>query len=148
MAANRILAATFFAFAFLTAVADVSAQDKPLFAEYKGITIGMPMDDARQKLGKSAEQTDAEDYWEFDKEESVRVLYADKKVRAISISYSAKEASAPTGLTVFGKELTAKPDGSMHKMVEYSKAGFWISYVRTAGENALVIVTLQKLEKR
>jgi hypothetical protein len=33
-------------------------------------------------------------------------------------------------------------------MVNYSKAGFWISYVRTAGDNALVIVTMQKLEKR
>lgn len=109
----------------------------------------MPMADARQKLGKAAEQTDAEDYWEFAKDESVRVLYGpDKMVRAISINYDAKEASAPTALIVFGKEVTAKPDGSMHKMVEYNKAGFWISYVRTAGENAMVIVTLQKMEKR
>lgn len=149
MAANRKLVSAFFAFVFCAAVSDISAQDKPLFSEYKGVTIGMPMVDARAKLGKAAEQTDAEDYWEFAKDESVRVLYGpDKMVRAISINYDANQAGAPTALIVFGKEVNAKPDGSMHKMVEYNKAGFWISYVRTAGENAMVIVTLQKMEKR
>ncbi len=151
MAANRKLAvaAGFLAFLFFVTVSDVAAQDKPLFVEYKGVAIGMSMADARQKLGKAAEQTDAEDYWEFSNEESVRVLYgADKMVRAISINYDAKQALTPTALVVFGKELTAKQDGSMHKMVEYKKDGFWISYVRTAGENAMVIVTLQKMDKR
>lgn len=151
MAANRRLAvvAGLFSFICLAAVSNVAAQDKPLFSEYKGITIGMPMAEARQKLGKAKEETDTEDYWEFDNNESARVLYGtDKKVRAISINYDAKQAGTPTALTVFGKELEAKPDGSKHKLVEYSKAGFWISYVQTAGDDAMVIVTLQKLEKR
>jgi hypothetical protein len=143
------ISALVLAVAFLVTASNSAAQDAPLFAEYKGITIGMPMADVRQKLGKAEEQTDAEDYWEFDNDESVRVIYGpDKTVRAISISYNAKEAAAPTGLVVFGKEIEAKPDGSKYKMVNYSKAGFWISYVRTAGDNALVIVTMQKLEKR
>lgn len=149
MAANIKLAAAFLALAFFVVVSDVSAQEKPLFAEYKGVAIGMAMADARQKLGKAAEQTDVEDYWEFPKDESVRVLYgSDKMVRAISINYDAGQATSPTGMTVFGKEITAKPDGSMHRMVEYKRDGFWISYVRTAGSNAMVIVTLQKMEKR
>jgi ABC-type microcin C transport system permease subunit YejE len=151
MAASRnfAISAAIFAFVFLAAVSDIAAQDKPLFSEYKGITIGMPMADARQKLGKAKEETDAEDYWEFEKDESVRVLYGpEKQVRAISVNYDAKESGTPTPLTVFGKEIAAKPDGSMHKLVTYDKAGFWISYVRTAGEDAMVIVTLQKIDKR
>jgi ABC-type microcin C transport system permease subunit YejE len=151
MAVNRTLAAAagLFVFIFLAAVSDIAGQDKPLFAEYKGVTIGMTMADARQKLGKGKEETDTEDYWEFDNEESVRVLYSPEKiVRAISINYNANEAGAPTALSVFGKELEAKADGSKYKLVHYNKAGFWISYVRTAGENALVIVTLQKIDRR
>lgn len=143
------LTAAFFAFAFLAGASGIAAQDKPLFSEYKGVTIDMPMADARQKLGKAKEETDAEDYWEFDNNESVRVIYApDKTVRAISINYDANETGTPTALTVFGKELEAKPDGSKHKLVHYNKAGFWISYVRTAGDDALVIVTLQKIDRR
>lgn len=151
MAAIRKWAAPagFLAVLFFVSASAASAQDKPLFSEYKGVSIGMSMADVRQKLGKAKEETDAEDYWEFDNDESVRVLYdPDKTVRAISISYSATQAGAPTGVTVFGKEVEAKPDGSKYKLVNYSKAGFWISYVRTAGDDALVIVTLQKLEKR
>jgi ABC-type microcin C transport system permease subunit YejE len=149
MAASIKLAAAVFAFAFFAAVSDVSAQDKPLFVDYKGVSIGMPMADARQKLGKATEQTDAEDYWEFAKDETVRVLYGpDKMVRAISISYDASQATAPTAMSVLGSEIPAKADGSMSKMVEYKKAGFWISYVRTAGATPLVFVTLQKMEKR
>ena len=137
------------AIAFFAAVSDVSAQGTPLFAAYKGVTIGMPMADAREKLGKSKEKSEAEDYWEFDNDESVRVLYGpEKEVRVISINYDAKEAATPTGLAVFGKELEAKADGSKYKMVHYNDAGFWVSYVRTAGDNALVIVTLQKIDKR
>jgi hypothetical protein len=150
MAANRNfgISAAVLAVAFLVVVSDIAAQDKPLFAEYKGVTIGMPMADARQKLGKSKEETDAEDYWEFDNDESVRVLYGpDKMVRAISVNYDANEAGTPTGLSVFGKELEAKADGSKYKLVHYNKAGFWISYVRTAGDSALVIVTLQKIDR-
>lgn len=149
MAANIKLAAAIFAFVLFAAVSDIAAQDKPLFTEYKGITLGMPMADARQKLGKAKEETNAEDYWEFENNESVRVLYgAEKQVRAISITYDANQAGTPTGMKVFGKEFEAEPDGSKHKLVTYSKAGFWLSYVRTAGDDALVIVTLQKIEKR
>jgi ABC-type uncharacterized transport system, permease component len=149
MASNLKLYTAFFAFLFLASVTQATAQDKPTFAEYKGVAIGMPMSDARVKLGKAAEQTDAEDYWEFAKDESVRVLYGpDKTVRAISISYDAGQASAPTALSVLGTDVAAKPDGSISKTVEYKKAGFWISYVRTAGSGAMVFVTLQKLEKR
>ncbi len=133
--------------AFMTFLGiEIAAQDKPVFTAYKEVAIGTSASDARTKLGKPKETSDAEDYFEFSDNESVRVLYdKDKKTRAISISYSAKGISAPTPQAVLGMAVEARPDGGMFKMVEYPKQKFWVSYVRTAGDEPLVIVTMQKI---
>lgn len=123
-----------------------AAQDKPVFTAYREVAIGMPASDARTKLGKPKEESDAEDYFEFSGNESVRVLYdKNKKIRAISVTYSAKESSAPTPQAVLGVAVEARPDGGMFKMVEYPKQKFWVSHVRTGGDEPLVIVTIQKI---
>jgi hypothetical protein len=123
------------------------AQDKAVFTGYKGIMIGMPTSDVREKLGKANDQTDAEDYWEFSDTESARILYDEKKkVRAISVNYMGGE-SVPTPQSILGQPVEAKPDGSIFKKVEYRKDGFWISYVKMAGEDPMVIVTVQKLDR-
>ena len=46
-----------------------------------------------------------------------------------------------------GKDDEAKPDGGMFKVVQYPKFGFWVSYVRTGGDDPMVIVTIQKMPK-
>jgi hypothetical protein len=51
----------------------------------------------------------------------------------------------PSAKDVFGSEIEAKPDGSMHKLVRFPKAGYWLSYSRTSGTDAVVTITLQKL---
>lgn len=133
------------AFIGLSAVGAL-AQNKPVFTAYKEVVIGMSASEARTKLGKPKETSDAEDYFEFSDKESARVLYDnDKKARAISITYSANESTAPTAQAVLGMAVEARPDGGMFKMVEYPKQKFWISYVRTGGDEPLVIVTIQKI---
>ncbi len=134
--------------ALLVFATPAAAQNKAVYTGYKGIMIGTSTADVRQKLGKAREQTDSEDYWEFSDDESARILYDDKKkVRAISVNYSAGDAAAPKPEAILGQSVEAKADGSIFKMVEYRKDGFWISYVKTSGSNALVIVTVQKLDK-
>jgi hypothetical protein len=44
-----------------------------------------------------------------------------------------------------GDELEARPDGSLYKLVRYPKAGYWVSYSRTAGNSPIVSVTMQKM---
>jgi hypothetical protein len=47
---------------------------------------------------------------------------------------------------VFGEDFETKPDGSKHKLVRYPKAGYWVSYSRTAGDTPIVTITIQKLQ--
>ncbi|MEO7673514.1 MAG: hypothetical protein ABIU09_05490 [Pyrinomonadaceae bacterium] len=123
-------------------------QTKPAYDSYKGITIGMAAADVRTKLGKPADQSDTEDDFSFSDSESARVFYnPDKTVRVISIMYTGDLKSAPAAKAIVGADIAPKPDGGQHRTVQYPKAGFWISYVRTGGDDPMVIVTLQRMAK-
>lgn len=123
-------------------------EDEPPFSEYKGVRIGMTADEARQKLGAPQDKSDEQDFFVFGEKESVQVFY-DKthKTYAISINYLGAGTSTPAPKSVVGSEIEAKPDGSMYKMVRYPKAGYWVSYSRTAGNDPLITVTLQRIDK-
>jgi hypothetical protein len=73
------------------------------------------------------------------------VLYDKGQVTAISVDFmnGAKEVITPQ--QVFGADIDAKPDGSKYRLVRYPKAGYWVSYSRTAGDTPIVTVTIQKL---
>jgi hypothetical protein len=122
-------------------------EDEPLFSEYKGVHIGMTSDEARTKLGAPQDKSDEQDFFVFNEKESAQVFY-DKshKTYAVSINYLGAGSSVPMPKAVVGSELEAKPDGSMYKMVRYRKAGYWVSYSRTAGNDPLITVTMQKID--
>jgi hypothetical protein len=117
----------------------------PVFIAYRGVSVGLTADEVRQKLGKPEEKFDDMDLFVFSDQERARVYYdQDKKARAISVTYISTGGGAPTPLAVLGTEIETKEDGSMHKMIVYPEAGYWISYSRTAGESPLVMITMQK----
>lgn len=127
----------------------ISIAEKSIFGTYKGVTIGMPAAGVREKLGKPADQSDVEDNFTFSDSESARVFYdTDKTVRVISVMYTGNLKSAPVPKAIIGTDVTAKPDGALHKTVNYPRDGFWISYARTGGDDAIVIVTIQKMAKQ
>jgi hypothetical protein len=128
----------------LSIVLNAQAVQKPVFAGYKGVMIGTTMDDARSKLGPAKEKSDTEDYYVYGDSETVQVLYGqDKTVRVISINYLTK--SAPTAKDVLGIDVQVSPDGGVNKMVKYPKSGFWISYLKTGGDDPMTVVTVQKM---
>jgi hypothetical protein len=57
-----------------------------------------------------------------------------------------KSGHAPTPMEVLGNDLEAKPDGSMYALKRYPESGYWVSYNRTAGDNAIVTITVQSLK--
>jgi hypothetical protein len=117
----------------------------PVFREYRGVQLGMTTEEARKKLGNPKEKSDGQDFYEFSDNETAQIVYdAAHKVVTVSIDFLKGAKDIPTAKSVVGAEIEAKPDGSMHKMVRYEKAGCWVSYSRTSGDSPLISITLQK----
>lgn len=122
------------------------SEDKSRFSEYKGVKIGTPLLEARQKLGKPEEENKAQESFAISETENVRIFYDnEEKVNAILITYIGKASGAPPPEQVIGEKITANADGSMYKMVQYPKAGFWVAYSRTSGDDPLTMITIQKM---
>jgi hypothetical protein len=77
----------------------------------------------------------------------VQVFY-DKAgvVTAISIDFMSGANAVPSAKAVLGTEAETKADGSVYKMLRYPKAGYWVSYSRTAGNSPTTTITMQKIE--
>ena len=119
----------------------------PSFHEYRGIQIGWMADDVRKKLGDPAAKGEEQDYYVFGEKERAQILY-DKKTRmvtTISVDFNSDAPDVITPQQVFGGDVETKADGSKHKLVRYPKAGFWVSYSRTAGDTPIITITLQKM---
>lgn len=123
------------------------ATEEPCFSEYKGVKIGMTIDEARQKLGEPKEKADELDLYSFSDKEMAQIYYdkSSKLVTAISIDY-VNGAEAPECKKVTGAEADARADGSRFKLVRYPKYGYWVSYNRTAGQSPITTVTMQKMQ--
>jgi len=123
------------------------ADEEPVFLEYRGVKIGWLADEVRKKLGNPADKGDEQDFYIFNDKETCQVLYdkATRKVTAISVDFMNGAREAITPQQVFGSDIDPKPDGSKYKLVRYPKAGFWVSYSRTAGDSPIITVTIQKL---
>jgi hypothetical protein len=125
--------------------ATAATPNVPVFADYRGIKIGMSADEVRSKLDgvKKGEQ---QDFLTYSEHESAQIYYDDKgKVTAISIDYFGAASGAPTPETVLGAAIQAKPDGSMYQLNRYREAGYWVSYNRTAGDKPIITITMQKM---
>lgn len=121
--------------------------DGPVFHEYRGVQIGWMADDVRKKLGAPAAKSDEQDYFVFGEKERAQIYY-DKKTRmvtTISVDFNTDAPELITPQQVFGADVETKADGSKHRLVRYPKAGFWVSYSRTAGDTPIITVTLQKM---
>lgn len=121
--------------------------DVPVFSEYRGVQIGWLADDVRKKLGDPASKGDEQDYYMFGEKETAQFQYdkATKKVIAISVDFMSGATTTLTPQQVFGSDFETKPDGSKHKLIRYPKAGYWLSYSRTAGDTPITTVTIQKM---
>ena len=121
--------------------------DGPIFHEYRGLQIGWLADDVRKKLGDPAAKGDEQDYYVFGEKERAQILY-DKKTRmvtTISVDFNSDAPDVLTPQQVLGADFETKADGSKHKLVRYPKAGYWVSYSRTAGDTPIITITLQKM---
>ena len=127
--------------------AATTKEDEPVFLDYRGVKIGWLADDVRKKLGNPANKGDEQDFYVFNEKETCQIFYdkATSKVTAISVDFMNGAREVITPQQVFGADIETKPDGSKSKLVRYPKAGFWVSYSRTAGDSPIITVTIQKM---
>jgi hypothetical protein len=123
------------------------AEDQPAFVEFRGVRLGMTADEARKKLGNPRDKSAEQDFYVFNDTQAVQVFY-DKAgaVTAISIDFMSGANGIPLAKAVLGMEADTKADGSVYKMLRYPKAGYWVSYSRTAGNSPTTTITMQKIE--
>jgi hypothetical protein len=121
--------------------------NQPAFHEFRGVKIGMVADEARKKLGTPKDKGTEQDFYVFNDNEAV-VIYYDKTgaVSAISVDFMSGANGVPSSKDILGAEAEAKSDGSIYKVVRYPKAGYWVSYSRTAGADPTVTITMQKIQ--
>ena len=129
------------------AALDPDADNRPAFRDFKGVSIGMPADEARKKLGSPRDKSAEQDFYMFGDNQAVEVFY-DKAgaVNAISIDFMSGANAIPSCKDVLGAEAEKKADGSVYKLIRYPKVGYWVSYSRTAGAEATVTITMQKIQ--
>ena len=119
----------------------------PLFSEFKGVRLGMSADETRKKLGSPRDKGDEIDIFQFNDNQGAQVYYDKAKtVMAISIDFASGAADVPSPKDIVGGEPDARADGSAFKMVRYPKAGYWVSYSKTAGASPTITITMQKIE--
>ena len=131
-----------------TARKSAGTEDEPVFHEYRGVKLGWLADEVRKKLGNPANKSDEQDYYLFNGEKERAQIYYDTKTRqvtAISVDFMTGASEIITPQQVFGGNIEAKSDGSQSKLVRYPKAGYWVSYSRTAGDSPIISVTIQKM---
>ena len=114
--------------------------------QFRGVKIGMATDDARKKLGSPRDKSPAEDFYVFNENETVQICYEKGAVSAIAIDYMNGANGVPSAKDVLGADADSKADGSIHKVVRYPKAGYWVSYSRTAGTEPTITITMQKIQ--
>lgn len=118
----------------------------PVYKDFMGVTLGMSAEEVRTKLGHLKDKGESQDFFVFSESQSAQIAYDDQgKVIVISVDYVSKGANAPSPETVLGEAVQPKPDGSIYQLKRYPKAGYWVAYNRTAGDDAIVTVTMQKL---
>jgi len=129
------------------AAAPAVEDESGIFKEYRGVQLGMTADEARKKLGSPKDKSDEQDFFIFDEKETAQIVYdPGHKVVTISVDFLSAGTEVPTYKQVVGGEPEAKADGSVYKMLRFTKAGYWLSYNRTGGTVPLTTVTLQKIQ--
>jgi hypothetical protein len=122
-------------------------EEAAMFKEYRGVQLGMTADEVRKKLGSPKDKGDEQDFFIFGETETAQIVYDQThKVITISADFLTMGADVPTAKKVFGSDVEAKADGSVYKMVRFTKAGYWLSFNRTSGASPLTTVTLQKIQ--
>ena len=85
---------------------DPTAKLEPSFREYKGVSLGMTVDETRKKLGAPEDKGEEQDFYVFSEKESAQIYYdKTKHVDAFSINYIGESSNVPKPQAVLGTDV-------------------------------------------
>lgn len=120
---------------------------QPLYAEYRGVRLGMTAVETRAKLGEPAMKSNEQDYFVISPSETTQICYdANQKVTTISTDYAGGVGAPDYKVVVGDGPLLQRPDGSLHKMVQYDSARVSVIYYKSAAEVPVVTITIQRMK--
>lgn len=122
-----------------------SAAVQPVYTDFMGVKLGMSANEVRQKLREPKNKSDAQDFFVLSDSQTAQVVYDSAgKVVTISVDYT-KGSDAPSPEAVIGEAVQPRADGSVYQLKRYPQADYWVAYSRTAGDNPMVTVTMQRM---
>jgi hypothetical protein len=120
--------------------------EEPLFREYKGVTLGMSQEEVRGKLGQPKEKDKSQDIFIFSERERARVYYDGAgTATSLIVTYIGRAVGAPEPKSVIGTDIEPNAAGALYKLVTYPRAGYWVAYSRTTGDEPLTVITMQRV---
>lgn len=123
----------------------LAVTQQPLYAEYKGVRLGMTAQEVRTKLGTPTFMDKELGYFVLSATETAQIGFdAAGKVKVISVDYL-NGTGAPEPRAIVGAELETRENGTLYKVVYYESLGFSVSFGRTAGPVLIVSITIQKM---
>jgi hypothetical protein len=130
-----------------TASVRESTPQQPPYSDYKGVKIGMTVEQVRAKLGQPTREFEGQDLYVFTETETAQVYFdTSRRMTAISVDYLGDKSGAPDYRAIVGEHIQVKPDGSLYMLVRYEQLGFWVSFNRTPGDLGITTVTIQKIQ--
>jgi hypothetical protein len=124
----------------------IAAKIPTATAYLMGVNLGMTANEVREKLGNLKQKGERQDFFEFSDVKRAQVVYdADGKVTTVSFDYVGSNSEAPSPENVLGETVQPRADGSIYHLKRYPEAGYWVAYSRTAGDNPITTVTVQKI---
>jgi hypothetical protein len=136
----------FFLVGTASAQGALKTQNVPAYTAVTEIRLGMSADEVRKTLGRLKTKGERQDFFEFSESKLAQVFYdSDGKAVAISFDYLGTNSGAPTPEAVLGEAVQPKPDGSVYALKRYPELGYWVAFSRTAGDNPVTSITVQKI---
>lgn len=125
------------------AIALSATMQKKVMREFRGVSLGMKLEDVHTKLGNPESKTEASEDYKIGGDDTMTVYYDGGAVKTIQLLF-AEPKNAPAWTEVIGNaEVKTHDNGSKTARIEVAEEKFWISmYQNKSG--TMITITISR----